>query len=190
MTRLTLALAAVAAGLVLPATAAAKGPSAAAISGPGLGKTIKIGGSGESSGTPLGDLTMQAGFFPAAFGQSPDPMLPGKPAGKLGPSFAVRYVVPGPNGHTYRIRQDLYPYAAGGAVTYMKPGQAIFDGTTRGGWFRADSTLRQLLVRRGLPARAPRGSGTRLGLLAGIGIPGVLVLAGSAALLARRRRTG
>jgi LPXTG-motif cell wall-anchored protein len=48
-----------------------------------------------------------------------------------------------------------------------------------------------LLVRAGLPKSAPRGSsGTNLALVAGIGIPGALVLAGAALLVARRRSTG
>ena len=29
-----------------------------------------------------------------------------------------------------RLTQELYPYAAGGALTYMKPGQAIFGASS------------------------------------------------------------
>src|SRR5215210_6834403 len=119
-----------AAALLAPA-ALAKGPSQATITGPG--KTISYKGSGEESGSPLGNLTLYAGFFPAAFGQSPNPMLTSRPTGKLGAKFTIRYLVPGPNNDSFRITQDLYPYAKGGAVTYMKPGQAIFDMRTHGG---------------------------------------------------------
>jgi len=189
MNRFTLVPAALAVALLLPAAAAAKGPSEASITGGGLGKTIKIGGNGEMSGTPLGNLTTEAGFFPAAFGQSPDPMLPARPSGNLGQKLTIHYVVPGPNSSTFRITQDVYPYARNGAVTYMKPGQPIFDMTTRGGWFRAWD-LKRTLVRQGLPARAPGGSsGANIALLAGIGIPGALALAG-AAIFFRRRTTG
>jgi hypothetical protein len=180
-------LAALAVALVLPAAAAAKGPSAASVTGPGLGKALVIRGNGESSGTALGNLTVEAGFFPAAFGQQPDPMLASRPAQKLGPKLTIHYVVPGPNNRTYRIVQDVYPYARGGAVTYMKPGQPIFDMTTRGGWYRGDG-LKRTLVKQGLPARAARtSSSTNLGLLAGIGIPGVLVAVGAGLIVARRR---
>ena len=55
------------------------------------------------------------------------------------------------------IRQDVYPYANGGAVTYMKPGQSIFDMTTHGGWYR-DPALKRTLVSSGLPAKAPSAS--------------------------------
>ena len=185
MNRSMLVPAALAGTLLLPAAAAAKGPSQASISGGGLGKTIRVAGNGESDSTPLGSLAMQAGFYPAAYGQSPDPMLPARPQGNLGPRLKIRYVVPGPNGKTFHISQDLYAYAQGGAVTYMKPGQPIFDMTTRGGWYRAYG-LKRTLLRQGLPARAPSGSsGMSLALLAGI--PGALVLLGTALLLRRRR---
>ena len=168
MNRSMLVPAALVAVLLLPAAAAAKGPSEATIAGGALGKTIRISGNGESDSTPLGSLAMESGFYPAAYGQSPDPMLPARPSGNLGPKLAIHYVVPGPNSRTFDISQDLYPYAHGGAVTYMKPGQPIFGMTTRGGWFRAYG-LKRLLLQQGLPTRAPSGSsGSNLALLAGI----------------------
>jgi LPXTG-motif cell wall-anchored protein len=189
MTRLSLALAALAVALLLPAAALAKGPSSASISGPGLGKTIKVSGDGETAGTALGELTLAVGFFPAAFGQQPNPMLSGRPQGKLGPKYTIRYVVPGPSSTAFHITQDLYPYAAGGAVTYMKPGQRIFDFATRGGWFRGGSTLKQALVRDGLPARAPSTASSSRSLAVLVGAPLALLLAGGAAFVARRRRS-
>jgi hypothetical protein len=170
-----------AAALLAPA-ALAKGPSEASITGPGLSKTITFKGMRDAS-----KLTEYAGVFPAVFGQSPDPMLKGRPAGTLGPKYTIHYVVPGPYSKAYRLSQDVYPYARLGAVTYMKPGQAIFDSKTVGGWYPAGGALKELLVRAGLPKSAPRASsGANLGLVAGIGIPGALVLAGAALLVARR----
>jgi hypothetical protein len=187
MNRSMLVLAALALGLLLPTAAAAKGPSEASITGGALAKTIKIVGDGETNTTPLGQMTQEAGFFPAAFGQSPDPMLPKRPGGNLGPRFTIHYVVPGENNQTFRINQDLYPYAKGGAVTYMKPGQPIFGMATIGGWYRAYG-LKRTLVKQGLPARASSsGSGSNLALLAGIGIPGALALAGVAVFLRRKK---
>jgi hypothetical protein len=188
MNRKTLVLAAVAGALLLPAAAAAKGPSSASISGPGLAKPFRISGNGEVGGTLLGRLTEEAGFFPAVFGQQPDPMLHARPAA-LGPKLKIHYVVPGGD-HTSMITQAVYPYARGGAVTYMRPGQPIFGMATLGGWFRAVG-LKRTLVRHGLPAQPPRASSSssspvNLGLLAGIGIPGALVAVGAALLLARR----
>jgi LPXTG-motif cell wall-anchored protein len=188
MNRFTLVLAAFSVALLLPVAAAAKGPSKASISGGSLAKTITLGGNGEQSGTPLGSLTERSGFFPAAFGQSPDPRLPKRPSGDLGPRLTIHYVVPGPNSTTFRITQDVYPYAWGGAVTYMKPGQPIFDMKTVGGWIRAYG-LKSTLVAQGLPARAAGGSsGSNLALVAGLGIPGAAVLAGAGIFFKRRRR--
>jgi hypothetical protein len=168
---------------VLAPAALAKGPSSASISGPGLGKTITLKGMGDAS-----DLTQNAGFFPAAFGQSPDPMLPGRPAGKLGPRFTIRYVVPGSAGS--RLTQDLYPYAAGGALTYMKPGQPIFDSLSQGGWYRGGDALERTLAQAGLPVTAPPAEGTDwtpfpTWLIAVVG--GLALLVASALALRRMR---
>jgi hypothetical protein len=142
--------------LVLPALAVAKGPASASISGPGLDRSLAVRGDGETPGNPLGTLAMAGGFFAQMFGQTPDPTLKLRPAGKLGPRYTVVYVVPGPNNIQSRVVQYVYPYAKPVPVTYLKPGQA-FWGTKKahGGWFRAAPALKRTLVRMGLPATAP-----------------------------------
>ena len=156
MRRLVL-LTSVLAALGVAATAQAKGPTAATIDGPGTGGGISIGGDGEpGSGAPLGNLSDQAGLFPSAFGQTPDPMLADRPKGDLGPRYTISYRLPGPSGEDATIRQDAYPYAKGGPVTYTAPGQRFFGTeSTRGGWYRASSKLKTTLVRAGLPASPP-----------------------------------
>jgi hypothetical protein len=142
-----------AAALVLPAAASAKGPSNARITGPGLDQPITISGT-ETDGSPIMNLAEAAGFFPAAFGQEPDPMI-ARPKGDLGPKFEITYEVPGGNYRSSKIHQDLYPYAARpDALTYTKPGQPIFDMQTRGGWW-TDQRLKDVLVAAGLPKAAP-----------------------------------
>jgi hypothetical protein len=138
--------------LALPAAALAKGPSEAALTGPGLDNDgIALTGLGDDSG-----IVSQSGFFPAAFGQSPDPMLAAPPGGKLGPKYTLTYTVPGPSGSDATIVQDVYPYAEPEPVTYMPPGQSFFDTEqTRGGWYVSTTGLRELLVDAGLPAEAP-----------------------------------
>jgi hypothetical protein len=182
------------AALVLPAVAVAKGPSAAQVNGPGDGGGISFTGDGESGGTPLGDLTEQAGFFAATFGQEPDPMLAGRPKGDLGPKYTISYAVPGPNNELDTIRQDVYPYAKGGPVTYTQPGQKFF-GTeeTRGGWYQASAQLRETLVAAGLPKAAPSGGTSGDGSsfsgaeLVSVLVAGALLL-GAATLIFLRRR--
>jgi len=191
MNRTLLVLATIAA-LALPATALAKGPSEASIDGPGVGKAISITGP-EQPGSPLMDFAEQAGFFPAAFGQEPNPMLPGRPKGDLGPKYSIDYTVPGPDNDSFEIHQDLYPYAKPYALTYMASGQEIFDFTTKGGWYESPE-LKQTLVSAGLPKTA--AAAARSSSSAGFFSTGLLsTLAGAALLLAAaativiRRRT-
>ena len=187
MKRLMLA-ATVGAALLIPATAAAKEPTSASISGPGFGKTLKAPVNGHYEKTGLGRLTFSSGFFPAAVGQQPDPMLPGRPVSKLGPKYTVTWTVPGPPGNeTHTLQQELYPYARGGALTYMRAGQSIFDMKTRGGWYRAWG-LKSTLMSLGLPAHAPKSSSSSgsTAALALLGIPGALLLGGVALVLRRR----
>jgi hypothetical protein len=189
MTRRPFFLALVVLGaLLLPGTAAAKGPSKATITGPGLSSPLRVSGYGEGGPTPLGRLVDLGGFFPQAFGQSPDPILRARPAGRLGPRYDVTYVVPGPS--TDKLQQRLYPYAAGGVYTYMEPNQKFWgDQNTRGGWYRAGSGLKSVLVQAGLPKKAPtahKRASTQKAVAVGAGAG--LLLAGGAFLLLRRRR--
>jgi hypothetical protein len=177
------------AALVLPTTALGKGPSGASINGPGDGGGITFTGDGEDAGSGLGNLTDQAGFFPAVFGQEPTPMLAGRPKGDLGPKYTITYTVPGPANEPDKLHQDLYPYAASGPVTYMEPGQKFF-GTdqTRGGWFQASPELKQTLVSAGLPARAPSGSSERWSFpRVTASVLALMLLLGLTAGLVRRR---
>ena len=180
-------LALVIAASVLPASALAKGPSGATIEGPGSGSITFPGN--ESGGTMLGDLTQQAGFFPAVFAQEPDPMLQSRPKGDLGPKYTITYTVPGPNNEVWKVRQDVYPYASPGPVTYMEPGQAVYDQQTRGGWFQADPGLKQMLVDAGLPSSASgptSGSSAFPTALVSL-LTAFLLVAMATAILIRRR---
>ena len=142
--------------LVLPAVAAAKGPVSATISGPGLERSLAIKGDGEGPGTALGTLASTSGFFAQMFGQSPDPTFTGRPKAILGPRYKAVYLVPGPDDVQSRVVQYLYPYAKPVAMTFLQPGQQFWDGRkAHGGWYRASVRLKAVLVRAGLPSRAP-----------------------------------
>ena len=183
------------AALALPAAAAAKGASQATIEGPGLDSPIVLksdGGGDASAGSKLGRLAADAGFFPAVFGQSPDPMLRERPKGKLGPRYRVTYVMPGPNGSSSKIRQDLYPYAKPYALSYTKPRQPFWDRGqgTHGGWFLTTSAVRTVL---GLPSDPPTaspsdGSGWLRWVAIAITIAAGLALVAALSLLVQRRR--
>ena len=140
--------------LLAPGSAAAKGPSEAKITGPGLTSALTIKGVGEGdTSTDLGLLVADAGFFPQVFGQSPSPLLRAQPA-NLGPRYGVTYTVPG--GTISTLEQDLYPFAAGAPVSYMRPGQKFWDTqSTVGGWYRGTGQLKAMLIKSGLPSSAP-----------------------------------
>jgi hypothetical protein len=191
MKRLVLAPLAVALfAALVPAAALAKGASEATIEGPGLDSPITVKDRGLHS--KLGHLAEVTGFYPAVFARIPDPMLQERPEGNLGPRYTITWVMPGPNGETDRIRQDLYPFASKGPVSYVRPGQPFFetDGT-HGGWYVASSFLKDDLVGVGLPETPPTGGGssdfpwTVIGALGAVVI--VLLLAVAAALHLRRR---
>ena len=180
----------VAAALVLPAAAIAKGPSEAVVTGPGLDDDgVAIVLTGDDA-----DYTNLSGFFPASFGQSPDPMLASPPEGTLGPKYRVSLTVPGPSGKDDTILQDVYPYAEPSPVTYTPPGQKFF-GTerTRGGWYVSTIGLRNVLVHAGLPASSPvgdtGGGGNRTVWPWIVGALALLVALGCAAWFARARWT-
>lgn len=185
MKRLLLTLAV--ACLVLPTAALGKGPSAATVDGPGGGGGITF--SGDEGSGPLGDLTTQSGWFAGAFEQTPNPMLAKRPSGDLGAKYTVTYTVPGPNNDTFTIRQDIYPYAKSGPVTYMAPGQPIFDSETQGGWYQAGSELKETLVSAGLPENAPSaGSGDRSFPTAAVSTVVLMLLLLMATMVFLRRR--
>jgi len=173
--------------LVAAPTASAKGPTHAEISGPGLGHPIVFDGFGEpGAGSGFGTLVDGLGFFPAAFGQQPSPMLPARPRGELGPRYVVRYRVP-TGSRPATITQALYPYAAGGLLVYTRPGQALFGMGTQGGWFRGTAAVKALLVSRGLSGSAPGGDSSHIWrwvLLLAFGLAGIVLVA------ALRRRPG
>ena len=185
------------AALAIPTAASAKGPASASIDGPGIDGGINVPGAGEYVGTPLGDLTHYAGFFPAVFGgETPDQMSKDRPKGDLGPRYTITYSLP-TGEETVEIRQDMYPYA-NPPLTYTEPGQKVYEGrATPGGWYtKGIPALRVRLIEAGLlPSTPPAGATpidevallTTERLLAIAGAMGLL--AGTAVFLRRRTRT-
>jgi len=195
MRRPMLFAAALTALLVFPTVATAKGPAAATVSGPGLAHALTIDGYGEGDSTsPLGILVNETGFFAQAFQQTPTATTRSRPVDRLGPRYDVKYTVPGgPNGDS-TLLQALYPYAANGPASYMTPGQKLWGTqSVPGGWYRGTATLKGMLVKEGLPAKAPtkrnsraQAHGRTVAVAAGAG---VALAAGALVLLYRRRRS-
>lgn len=154
------------AAITLATPALAKGPSQARISGPGLAHAIVVSGNGEP-GQPgmLDTLAVQTDLFTVMFGanatvpaQTPPQLRTPPRKASLGPRYTISYTVPGvtpqPGQRFGRVRQDLYPHAAGGPVIYTPPGQHGFGGPIQvTGWLQASSHLPRTLARLGVPSR-------------------------------------
>jgi hypothetical protein len=118
----------------------------------------------------------------------------------LGPRYLVTYRF---HGSDHLIRQDLYPYAKGGPVTYTPPGQELNVGINMSiiaGWYQSSLGFFHYLVDHALPETNPVASvatrepapDTAPGAQAAPWAGTVVVLVGLAALslaaLAVRRR--
>jgi len=145
---------------LVPTAAQAKGASAASISGGGPGGLpggpIDLKGDGEpGSGTDLADLAEAAGVFSLLFEDGPGGAIANPPPGARGPRYTITWTFPDGAGGQDKVRQSVWPYAAGGPLTFMASGQPVLGTTTRGGWYRAGDDLRQALIGLGLPKRQP-----------------------------------
>jgi hypothetical protein len=151
---------------VVPTAAQAKGASGATISGGGPGGLpggpINLKGDGEpGSGTNLANLAQAAGVWALLFEDGPGGELASAPAtANRGPRYTITWIFPNGAGTEDKVRQSVWPYAAGGPLTFMASGQRVLDGTTKGGWFRATDGLRVTLVKLGLPSRQPLTAST------------------------------
>ena len=146
---------------VVPTAAQAKGATGATISGGGPGGLpggpITLKGDGEpGSGTDLADLAQAAGVWAVLFDDGPGGELASVPAtADRGPRYTITWIFPNGAGTEDKVRQSVWPYAAGGPLTFMASGQPVLDATTKGGWFQATDNLRQSLIALGLPSRQP-----------------------------------
>src|ERR671925_2446769 len=138
-----------------PTGALAKGVVSVDINGPGTGQGISLDGRGGSgSGGDLAALAEESGFYSQVAGAEPAAWLEGRPKGDLGPRYVVSYRMD-PGGES-TVVQHIYPFAERGPVTYMEPGQTLFETeSTRGGWFAASPELVDTLRAIGLPKKAP-----------------------------------
>ena len=181
--------------VVIARPASAKADIAEAnITGPGLGGGIQIEAS-DTEGLWKSGIDVMGGLDDTRADSFEELGL--SPA-DLGPRYLVTYRFYGDD----LIRQELYPYAKDGPVTYTPPGQEVTAGISMQitpGWYESSLGFLQYLVDQGMPERNPVAS-----VATGEAAPGtapvaqtpwtriVVVLGGLAALslatLAVRRR--
>src|SRR5256885_15171293 len=107
-----LATAGALAALVATAPAAAKGPSTASLTGPGLDHAVPVKGEGESGpGTPLGGLVQLGGACPRALQPLPAPSRPRPPFGDLRPRSQVAARAPAAEPHGTTPGRGVWPHA-------------------------------------------------------------------------------
>jgi hypothetical protein len=153
--------------LAIPTAAQAKGATAATISGGGPGGLpggpITLKGDGEpGSSTDLGMLAQGSGLYTVVFGDDPSAVLRAAPTDRLGSRYTITWTFPDPNGGKDRkVIQHVYPYAAGGPVTFTPAGQPVLDMTTQGGWYQGFDGFRTQLIELGLPNRQPLTPATK-----------------------------
>jgi hypothetical protein len=152
--RLRILLAAMlAAGVALvPTAAAAKGAKEMTVSGPGLATPIRLANTAEAAVSP-NTVVQKSGLLSSAA----DRVTARRPAGRLGPRYVATYHwLVGPD-KTVSLRQELYPFAPGGALSHTRPDRRALDIPVRDGWYRAGPELTLLLVAAGVPvpSRAP-----------------------------------
>jgi hypothetical protein len=146
---------------LVPTAAQAKGASGLTISGGGPGGLpggpITMKGDGEpGSGSDLSTLAQEAGVWAVLFEDGPGGGLDTAPPAALrGPRYTITWIFPNGAGTEDKVRQSVWPYAAGGPLTFMASGQPVLDTTTKGGWYRATDNLRTSLIDLGLPSRQP-----------------------------------
>ncbi len=198
--------------LVTAGPALAKGATKAVITGPGLTRPIVVADAGEPGQSgKLATLAEQSGLFTVLFGASTSgpatTLRSPPPPAALGPRYTVIYTVPGVDpqpGQRYgRIRQNLYPYATGGPLTYTPPGQHGFtEQLPATGWLPAGRGMVHTLTELGLPRKSTTqpvrpiagphlaGTGPRESAGPAIAWAIVAIVAGGALILAGRKRRG
>jgi hypothetical protein len=138
--RILLVTVIVGAAALVPGVAWAKGAKSATITGPGLEQPVHVGHDPRTAPVTVSWLSRVTGLYFTAFRATPSPTQK-RPDGKLGPRYRAEFEMYAAADKTVTFRQDLYPFAAVGFVTYTRPGQAIFGSSAPGGWYVTSDAL-------------------------------------------------
>jgi hypothetical protein len=183
--------------LGLASPAAAKGPLAATVSGPGLTAPKRFVLQDEP-GVGLALLEEVSRLWDTGVGGRSTRPAPTDP----GPVYTISYDYGVLDGEPRRFRQDLYPRADSWPVVYTPPGQSVFESTepATGGWMTGPANMVEQLAKLGIavppkparpvpaavPAAAPAGGSGAPGWLLPAGLLALLALGGGSVLIRRR----
>jgi hypothetical protein len=93
------------------------------------------------------------GTFYAAFRTTPSPIEASRPTGPLGPRYRIVYRLYTGEKEVTPVRQDVYPFARAGFVTFTPAGQRVFDKQVVSGWYTSPASATELFVAAGVPDR-------------------------------------
>ncbi len=163
--------------LPLGGVALAKEPIGVTITGPGLDGPIEISGvlvgpieiSGvveADSNSEFSEFVEAIGFFDLLFGSNGQPLPEEIEPAPRGPVYVVTWDM------GVEIPTEVYPLAPGGPLVHLEPGlyrseagNSYRSFGVRGGWFRADPVLLDLLAGFGVPVdkiAVPEGPASKL----------------------------
>jgi hypothetical protein len=101
-------------------------------------------------------LAQGTGLYAAVFDPVAGGVVKAPPTDRLGPRYTITWTFPDlAGGRDRKVRQRVWPYAAGGPVSFTPAGQPVLDTVTIGGWYQGFDGLRAQLIELGLPDRKP-----------------------------------
>ncbi len=176
--RVIFALVLLAAVMVVGGTAWAKGPMTAVIAGPGIDEPIVVSGTFDGTGdAPIARLADAMGLDPLFVGIDGHALPQEMAQAPTGPTYRVSWTWF--NGSV--IPLEIYPAAEGGPLVHAEPGlYRSEDGDAgfgiRGGWYRADDELLDVLDELGVPLER-RGAPPLLvvALVAGVAAAAIVI---------------
>jgi hypothetical protein len=134
------------------APAAAKGPTEAVLTGPGIDEPIDI--RADLSDSTFWAITEDLGYF-AVVGDGRENRAVERPTGDLGPAYELQWRGPSSTVTDFDLTVVLHPWAEGGGRIFVPAGQEpIVGGVTEATWYAMPMRALPTLERAGFPDRA------------------------------------
>jgi len=142
--------------VVAPQQAAAKGAERLTVSGVGVGRIV-LDGRSDDAMWQIAELTAfhEVVFEGGDLSGGRKAVRAVRPStGELGPRIGLAWDMhhtAGAPGVDVPLRQDLFPYAAGGPMLRTPPGQEVYGTPVDSAWHRVEPALVEVLAALGIP---------------------------------------